>query len=97
MVYIIYRVLQLRWVVESVNGSLNTWNYLNRTIPNTQIPHIGDYVCIVSAICNMFRPDISTGIGEEDVAIDQKMRFLGNAVNELKDYVETIGEHHLKN
>uniref|UniRef100_K1RHE5 Uncharacterized protein n=1 Tax=Magallana gigas TaxID=29159 RepID=K1RHE5_MAGGI len=84
-------VTKLRWVVESVNGRLKTWNYLSRTIPNTQIPHIGDYVRIVSAICNKFRPDLSTGIEEEDVAMAAKMRFLANGVNELKDYVETSG------
>lgn len=55
------------------------------TIPNTQIPHIGDYVRIVSAICNKFRPDFSTGIEEKDVAMAAKMRFLANGVNELKD------------
>lgn len=85
-----YCVLQLRWVVESVNGRLKTWSYLSRTIPNTKIPHIGDYVRIVSAICNKFRPDLSTGIEEEDVAMAAKMRFLANGVNELKDYVETF-------
>ena len=52
--------------------------------------------CIVSAICNTFRPDLSTGIEEEDVAMAAKMRFLANGVNELKDYVETSGEHHLE-
>lgn len=55
------------------------------TIPNTQIPHIGDYVHIVSAICNKFRPDLSTGIEEKDVAMAVKMQFLANGVNELKD------------
>lgn len=84
-------VTKLRWVVESVNGRLKTWNYLSRTIPNTQIPHIGDFVRIVSAICNKFRPDLSTGIEEEDVAMAAKMRFLANGVNELKDYVVTSG------
>ena len=84
-------MLQLRWVVESVNGRLKTWNYLSRTIPNTQIPHIGDYVRIVSALCNKFRPDISTGIEEDDAAMVSKMRHLADAMNELKDYSETNG------
>lgn len=55
------------------------------TIPSTQIPHIGDYVRIVRAICNKFRPNLSTGIEEKDVAMAAKLRFLANGVNKLKD------------
>jgi hypothetical protein len=44
-------------------------------------------------LCNKFRPDISTGIEEDDAAMAAKMRHLADAVNELKDYVETNGEH----
>ncbi|XP_062618934.1 uncharacterized protein LOC134280537 [Saccostrea cucullata] len=83
-------VTKLRWVVESVNGRIKTWNYLDRTIPNSQIPHIGDYVRIISAICNKFRPDVSTGL-ESDLSTAAKMRFLSKEVNVLKEYVETNG------
>ena len=50
---------------------------------------------LLSTICK-FRPDISTGIGEADIAMAAKMRVFANAVNELKDNVEISGEHHLK-
>ncbi|XP_033753259.1 uncharacterized protein LOC117336747 [Pecten maximus] len=37
-------VPKLRWVVESVNGRLKTWRFLNNIVPNSQIPYIRDYV-----------------------------------------------------
>jgi DNA-directed RNA polymerase specialized sigma subunit len=44
----------IRWVVESVNGKLKCWKYLANIIPNSQIPYIGEYVSLVSAIVNKY-------------------------------------------
>lgn len=72
-IYSMCCVLQFRWVVELVNGRFKIWNYLSRIIFNIQILYIGDYVCIVSVICNKFRLDLSIGIEEEDVVMVVKM------------------------
>ncbi|XP_060081090.1 scavenger receptor cysteine-rich type 1 protein M160-like [Ylistrum balloti] len=51
-------VTKIRWVVEAVNGRLKTWKYLDRVLPNSQIPYIGDIVRIVCAIFNKFEEDL---------------------------------------
>lgn len=76
--------------MESVNGRLKTWNFLDRTIPNSQIPHIGDYVRIISAICNKCRPNVSVAV-ESDLSTAAKMRFLSKEANVLQEYVERNG------
>lgn len=37
-------VIKIRLIVESVNGKLKLWKYLDRGLPNSQIPSITDYV-----------------------------------------------------
>lgn len=37
-------VIKIRLIVESVNGRLKLWKYLDRGLPNSQIPSITDYV-----------------------------------------------------
>ncbi|XP_071579592.1 uncharacterized protein [Temnothorax nylanderi] len=49
-------VTAIRWVVEAVNGLLKTWKMLAQVIPNSQIPYIDDFVRIVAALCNAYRP-----------------------------------------
>lgn len=47
-------VTKIRWVVESVNGRIKLWKYLDRVLPNSQIPYISDYVQIVCTIMNKY-------------------------------------------
>nr|XP_022308113.1 uncharacterized protein LOC111114116 [Crassostrea virginica] len=49
-------VTKVRWVMESVNGRVKTWRYSGKTLPNVQIPYIGDYLRIVCGLCNKYRP-----------------------------------------
>ena len=49
-------VTRVRWVVESVNGWIKLWRMLNKVIPNTLIPGIGDIVLIMYA---RFRPTLT--------------------------------------
>lgn len=85
------KYLQVRWVVESANGRLKRWRYLDRTVPNTQIPYVGDYVRIISAICNKYSPPLSSGETEQDIAIAAKMVYLSRQPNELRNWIETEG------
>ena len=40
-------VTKVRWVVESFNGRLKKWQYLDKVLPNSQIPNIADYTRLV--------------------------------------------------
>ena len=74
-----------------MNGRIKTWKYLDKTLPNTQIPYIGDYVRIISALCNKFRPAISTGNVDEDIRVACKMKVLRQASNILQQRVDEEG------
>lgn len=37
-------VMKIRLIVESVNGRLKLWKYLDRGLPNSHIPSITDFV-----------------------------------------------------
>lgn len=55
LIPIFYFSNQIQRVVESVNARIKTWKYLGKQLPISQIPCIGDFVRIVSAICNKYR------------------------------------------
>lgn len=83
-------VTKVRWVVEACNGRLKQWQYLSKTLPNSQIPFIGDYVRIVAALCNKYRPPISRS-SEEDEQVAAKMLHLSQRANTLQERVEGEG------
>ncbi|XP_048741615.2 uncharacterized protein LOC125655389 [Ostrea edulis] len=80
-------VTKVRWVVESVNGRIKTWRYLGKTLPNSQIPCIGDYVRIVCSLCNKYRPPINSGTFDDDITIASTMTMLAKKTNELQQFV----------
>ncbi|XP_021351029.1 uncharacterized protein LOC110454009 isoform X2 [Mizuhopecten yessoensis] len=84
-------VTKIRWVVEAVNGRLKTWKYLDRVLPNSQIPYVGDIVRIVCAICNKFSTPISTGDAEKDQVIGSKMLYLSKKQNTLQERIDRDG------
>ena len=51
-------VTKVRWVVESANGRIKTWKYLDNVVHNRQVPFIDDYIRIVSSIINKDRTPI---------------------------------------
>nr|XP_022338892.1 uncharacterized protein LOC111134282 [Crassostrea virginica] len=73
-------VTKVRWIVEESNGRLKHWQYLAKTLPNSQFPFIGDYVRIVAALCNKYRPPLAA-----------KMLHLSQRVNTLQERVENEG------
>jgi len=83
-------VTSVRWVVESANGLLKTWKALAGTIPNSQVPYIGDYVRIISALCNAFRPP-RVQISDEENVLAQRMLSLSKHPNMLKMRAENEG------
>lgn len=80
-------ITKIRWVVESVNGRLKLWRYLANVVPNTQIPHIGDDIKLVAAICNKYKPPLNSGNQEEDQLLAAKMKMLASKGNALYERV----------
>ena len=60
-VYVIKFTDQVAWM-----GRRLTWRLIEKTMPNTQIPYVGDYAQIICALCNKFRPPLSSGTYEKD-------------------------------
>ncbi len=85
-------VTKIRWVVESVNGRLKKWEFLNKVLANQHIQPIGDYVQIIAAICNKYRPPIKRD-SVEDRAVARKMLERAKlTVNPLQQHIEAIGK-----
>ena len=80
-------VTKVRWVVESANGRIKTWKALDQVVPNTQIKWIGDYVKIVCAIINAFRPPLTSN-SNDDIALANKMKTLSSRSNDLQERIE---------
>jgi len=45
-------ITKVRWVIESANGRIKQWRFLNKVVPNKLVKYIGDFVKIVCAILN---------------------------------------------
>ncbi|XP_069109614.1 uncharacterized protein [Argopecten irradians] len=81
-------ITKIRWIVESVNGRLKQWKYLQNIVPNSQIPAIGDYLRLVAALCNRYRTPLNTGSTEEDQRVAAKMKVLAASTNTLQNRVQ---------
>ncbi|XP_076085751.1 uncharacterized protein LOC143056545 [Mytilus galloprovincialis] len=80
-------VTKIRWVVESVNGRIKSWKYLDRVLPNSQIPFVSDYVNIACAIMNKYWPELNTGDSEQDEQLASKMLYLSKQKNLLHEKI----------
>ena len=79
-------VTKVRWVVESVNGRIKQWQFLNKVVPNTYLPNVGDFVKIVCAFINKYRSVlIDVNKGSE---LAQKMLQKSKERNKLLSYLE---------
>ena len=83
-------VTKVRWVVESANGRIKQWKALSNVMPNSVIPYIGDYVRIICATCNAFKPPLLQ-TSEEDDIVAKRMLALSKLPNQLKQQVEANG------
>ena len=52
---------QIRWLVESANALIKRWEFLDRTMPTSQVPYIADYIKKACFISNKYFPPLSTG------------------------------------
>jgi hypothetical protein len=80
---------KVRWIVESVNGRIKQWKFIDKVVPNTLIPSIGDLVRIKCSICNKFCDPLAQITNhEQSTNLIQKMLNLSRNPNSLKTYLE---------
>jgi hypothetical protein len=41
-------ITKVRWVVESANGRIKQWTFLDKGVPNKLVKYIGDFVKLFS-------------------------------------------------
>ena len=83
-------VTKVRWVVESDNGRIKKWKALSNTLPNSQIPYVGDYVRIIRSLCNAYRLPFVTST-DSDKVIARRLMALAKCANKLQDKVINSG------
>lgn len=75
------------WVIEAINGLIKTWKFLRNTMSNHHIPFIGDYVRIVCALCNAFRPARVSDTSKDSLKAEKMLEKI-NKKNELEDFIK---------
>lgn len=88
-------ITKVRWVVESVNGRIKQLRMLNKVIPNTLIPSIGDFVRIICALCNRFRSTFSPT--ENSDTLDQLTLTMLQKSKEPNRLLQYLQENELLN
>lgn len=59
-------------MVESANGRIKQLKFLAKTVPNTLVPAVGDFVRIVCSLCNAFR-DPLTPVNDQNSPLIEKV------------------------
>ena len=82
-------ITKVRWVVESANsnGRIKQWRFLDKVVPYKLITYIGDFVKIVCAILNCFRPQ-TLSIDTVSNEITNEILQRANMDNGLNIYLE---------
>lgn len=80
-------VTKICWVVEAVNGLIKKWKAFDQTFPNSEVTYISQYVRIICAICNAFRPPRVSN-NPDDILTAQKMLRLVSKPNMLQQIIE---------
>ena len=60
-------ITKIRWVVESANGRIKQWKFLDKVIPNHYVCYIGDFVRIVCSLVNCFRAPLISDLGYDEL------------------------------
>lgn len=73
-------VTKIRWAVECINGRIKSWKYFDKVVPNSDIHNVKDYLQIVAALCNCYRPSLHKN-SNADCEIAQKMLKMASQEN----------------
>ncbi|CAG2221696.1 unnamed protein product [Mytilus edulis] len=87
-------ITKVRWVVESANGRIKQWRFLDKVVSNHFVPYIGDFVRIVSAFINCFRAPLINDFCNEEIG--QTMLDKAELCNQVQKYVEDNNLIHKK-
>ena len=85
-------VTMLRWVVESVNARIKRFKWFNQVIPNSSLPSIQDFICILAALLNCFHVSMKTPSPDDNDDIIRRMNSLRNKSNTLLIH---LNDYHL--
>lgn len=80
-------VTKVSWILERANGRLKQWKLLDKVVPNKRLPQKGDFVRIVCALCNKFRPCLGS-MDPESSEIATKMLEKADMPNTVQTLVE---------
>jgi hypothetical protein len=80
-------IIKVKWVVESANGRIKQWKFLDKGVPNKLVKYIGDFVKIVCPILNCFRPR-TLSIDPASNEIANEIIRKANMDNDMKMYLE---------
>jgi hypothetical protein len=87
-------VTMLRWVVEGVNARIKCFKWFNQVMPNSSLPSIQDFICIIAAFLNCFDVPMATPSPGDDDTI-RRMNFLRRQSNIL--LIHLNGNHLTRN
>ena len=76
--------------MESANARIKRWKYLDRVLPNRQVPYVGDFLRIICAICNKYLPALSQSSGSDDMQAQHMLQLASNS-NKLQEEVVSRG------
>lgn len=74
-------------MVESANGRIKQWKLLGKTVPNTLVSAVGDFVRIVCSLCNAFR-DLLTRVNDQNSPLIEKMLQKSQQQNKLLTFLQ---------
>ncbi|XP_065939474.1 uncharacterized protein, partial [Magallana gigas] len=83
-------VTKVRWVVESVNARIKQWKFFDKVVSNHYIPYIGDFLRIVCAIFNCYRPHLAD-MDSTSKELAKKMLERSLKGNDVQKMVEEEG------
>ena len=79
-------VTMLRWVVESTNARIKRFKWFNQVIPNSSLPFLQDFICILTALLNFFHVPMINPSPYDDETI-RHMNSLRKESNDLQTYL----------
>ena len=69
-------ISKILWVVESANGRLKHFKWINQTIQNSTIPQIRDYLQIACALVNAYRAPTIPSLSNDDQTVAKMLSCL---------------------
>ncbi|XP_062581640.1 uncharacterized protein LOC134243403 [Saccostrea cucullata] len=82
-------ITKIRWIVESINGKLKQWRFFDKVVPNLYLPHLGEFLQIVAAICNKYHSPPASN--QCDIQLAEEMLEKSRQGNLVQTMVENEG------